>query len=64
MANFVIGCDSGVTALVSASSLEQAQADWDSEVAKGNAEPGIARRPRPGEVREISSARTHDYRRR
>jgi len=34
----------------------------DRDVKRGNAELGTARRPRPGEVREIAGALTRDYR--
>jgi hypothetical protein len=64
MANYIVDCDSGVRALVSARSTERAQADWDAGVARGDAEPGVARRPERGEVRGIARANSgeHDYR--
>jgi hypothetical protein len=62
MANFIIDCRSGVRALVSDSSIERAQENWDAAVECFLAEPGKARRPRHGEVREIARDGTHDYR--
>ena len=62
MPNYIVECDSGVTALVRASSLRRAQAEWDAAVRAYAAEPGLARHPNPGEVREIARDGEHDYR--
>jgi len=62
MPNFVVECDSGVVAVVRASSLRRAQAEWDAAVRAYAAEPGLVRHPQPGEVREIARDGEHDYR--
>jgi hypothetical protein len=61
--NVIIETVSGVHALVTASSITAAANNWAEEVRKGKAEDSIrARKPRPGEVRQIANNREHDYR--
>lgn len=61
--NVIIECESGIEALVSAPSVALAQDEWDAAVASGGAEPGVARAPRRGEVRELARCYPeHDYR--
>ena len=38
------------------------RAEWDTSVRAYAAEPGLARHPQPGEVREIARDGEHDYR--
>lgn len=62
MAHWIIDCSSGIRALVAAPTAEAAQRDWDAATAAGEAEPGKARRPQPGEVRAVARGGVHDYR--
>ena len=64
MADYIITCESGAEALVSANDAKTANAEWDAEAARGNAEPRVPGATRKANRRDVTAcvASGHDYR--
>ena len=62
--DYIITCESGIKALVSAEDAASANATWDAEVASGNAEPRIRGMTELADESDVRAcvASGHDYR--
>jgi hypothetical protein len=61
---YVLTCESGIVALVSAESMDDANEQWDADVEAGDAEPRIPGTTRLADSEDIAAcvACGHDYR--